>query len=50
VNDPAGDRICRPPATLVTSGAAMMKMFAGRPVEPPECRLSGAAAAEPSVF
>jgi hypothetical protein len=49
VIDPAGDRICRPPATFVTSGAAM-KMFAARPVEPPERRLSGAAAAEPSVF
>jgi hypothetical protein len=39
-----------PPATLVTCGAAMMKMFAGRPVEPSEYRLSGAAAAELSVF
>jgi hypothetical protein len=34
----------------VTSGAAMMKMLAGRPVEPAEYRLSGAAAAELSVF
>jgi uncharacterized protein (TIGR03083 family) len=44
------DQPGRPPATLVTSGAAMMKIFAGRPVEPSEYSLSGAAAAELSVF
>jgi uncharacterized protein (TIGR03083 family) len=40
----------RPQATLVTGGAAMMRMFAGRPVEPSEYRLSGAAAEELVVF
>jgi hypothetical protein len=44
------DKPGRPPATLVTGGAAMMRMFAGRPVEPSEYRLSGAAAVELSVF
>jgi hypothetical protein len=40
----------RAPATLVTGGAAMMRMFAGRPVEPSEYRLNGAAAGELAVF
>jgi uncharacterized protein (TIGR03083 family) len=40
----------RPQATLVTGGAAMMKIFAGRPVEPSEYRLSGATAEELFVF
>jgi hypothetical protein len=40
----------RPHATLVTSGAAMMRMFAGRPVEPSEYLLNGATAEELVVF
>ncbi len=40
----------RPQATLVTGGAAMMRIFAGRPAEPSEYRLSGAAADELVVF
>lgn len=40
----------RTQATLITSGAVMMKMFAGRPAEPSEYRLTGAAAEELVVF
>jgi len=40
----------RPHASLVTSGAAMMRMFAGRPVQPWEYELNGAAAEELVVF
>jgi uncharacterized protein (TIGR03083 family) len=40
----------RPPATLVTGGAAMMKLFAGRPVEASDYQLNGAGAAELFVF
>jgi uncharacterized protein (TIGR03083 family) len=40
----------RPQATLATGGAAMMKLFAGRPVEPSDYQLSGAGAAELFVF
>ena len=40
----------RPHATLVTSASAMMRMFAGRPVEASEFRLDGATAEELVVF
>jgi uncharacterized protein (TIGR03083 family) len=40
----------RPHATLATSAAAMMRMFAGRPVEPSEYRLNGVTAGELVVF
>ena len=40
----------RPHATLVTGGAALMRMFAGRPVEPSEYQLTGATDEELVVF
>jgi uncharacterized protein (TIGR03083 family) len=40
----------RPQATLVTGGSALMRMFAGRPVEASEYRLSGATPEELVVF
>jgi uncharacterized protein (TIGR03083 family) len=40
----------RPHAALVTSNAALIRMFAGRPVEPSEYQLSGASEAELVVF
>jgi uncharacterized protein (TIGR03083 family) len=40
----------RPHATLVTSGAALIRMFAGRPVDPSEYQLSGATEKEFVVF
>jgi uncharacterized protein (TIGR03083 family) len=40
----------RPQATLVTEGAALMRMISGRQVQVSEYRLSGAAAAELIVF
>jgi uncharacterized protein (TIGR03083 family) len=40
----------RPQANLVAGGAVMVRMFAGRPVEPSEYRLNGATAEELVVF
>jgi uncharacterized protein (TIGR03083 family) len=40
----------RPHATLVTSGAALIRMVAGRPAEPSEYQLSGATGEELVVF
>jgi uncharacterized protein (TIGR03083 family) len=40
----------RPQATLVTGGGALMRMFAGRPAEPSEYRLTGATPEELVVF
>jgi uncharacterized protein (TIGR03083 family) len=40
----------RPPATLVTGRATLMRLFAGRPAGPADYQLSGAAPAELVVF
>jgi uncharacterized protein (TIGR03083 family) len=40
----------RPPATLVTGRATLMRLFAGRPAEPADYRLTGAAPEELVVF
>jgi uncharacterized protein (TIGR03083 family) len=40
----------RPPATLVTDRATLMRLFAGRPTEPAEYELTGAAPEELVVF
>jgi uncharacterized protein (TIGR03083 family) len=40
----------RPQATLVTGRSALMRLFAGRPVEPSEYRLTGATPEELVVF
>jgi hypothetical protein len=40
----------RPQARLVTGGSALMRMFAGRPVEPSEYHLTGATPEELVVF
>ncbi len=40
----------RPPATLVTGRATLMRLFAGRPTEPAEYELTGAAPEELVVF
>lgn len=40
----------RPPATLLTSHATMMRLFAGRPADPADYQLAGAAPDELVVF
>jgi uncharacterized protein (TIGR03083 family) len=40
----------RPPATLVTGRATLMRLFAGRPAEPADYQLTGAAPEELVVF
>ena len=40
----------RPPATLVTGHAALIKIFAGRPADPDGYELTGASTAELVVF
>jgi uncharacterized protein (TIGR03083 family) len=40
----------RPPATMVTDPATLMRLFAGRPTEPAEYQLTGATAEELVVF
>lgn len=40
----------RPPATLVAGRATLMRLFAGRPAEPADYQLTGAAAEELVVF
>jgi uncharacterized protein (TIGR03083 family) len=40
----------RPPATLVTGPATLMRLFAGRPTEPAEYQLTGAVPEELVVF
>ena len=40
----------RPQATLVTDGATMMRMFAGRPTAPSDYQLAGATPEELVVF
>lgn len=44
------DKPGRPHAALVTSDSALMRMFAGRPVEPSEYRLTGATPEDLVVF